>query len=122
VVFPEVQEEVSFFFTVLVNAEVDLGGQCINIFGHTAARIKGFGIAEVIHQLHKIPCGFIGISSFAMLYLFPARPVFLYKKAFSQVNFYLAPKIRRKQVEKREQKQKVGSAPEKGRFDTSLRL
>ena len=84
VVLPETEQEVTLLFAVLINAKVNFTGQCIDVFCYTAAGIKGFGIAQVIDQMHKILCGFISICGYAPLNSFPAGPVLSYKKSFSQ--------------------------------------
>jgi hypothetical protein len=85
-VFPKAQQKVAFFFPVLVYTKVYFSGQCIDIAGHPASRIKRFGITKVIDQLHKIFRGFIGIGGSALLDFFPTGLVLFYKKSFSQIS------------------------------------
>jgi hypothetical protein len=85
-VFPKAQQKVAFFFPVLVNTQVYFSGQCINIAGYPASRIKRFGVTEVVNQLYKIFRCFIGIGGGALLDFFPTGLVLFYKKSFSQIS------------------------------------
>jgi hypothetical protein len=85
IVLPEIDQAVAFLLAVLINAQVNFCGQRINIPGGAAGGVKGFGVAQIIHQVYKVPCGFIGVGAEPLLYFFPAGFVLFYKKAFSQV-------------------------------------
>jgi surfactin synthase thioesterase subunit len=85
IVLPKAEQSIAFLLPVLVNTQVDFGGQPVNVFGCPAGGVIGFGVTQVIYQAHKIPCGFIGVGGDALLYFLPTGFVLFYKKAFSQV-------------------------------------
>jgi hypothetical protein len=79
IVFPESHQAVRFFPAVLVNAQVDLRGHGIDEPGDLAGRIKGLGIGQIVYQLHKIPCHFVGIVRAALLDIVPAVLILFYE-------------------------------------------
>ena len=67
IVFPEAEKPVRFFFSIFVNAEINLRCLAVDVPGNFTGRIKSFSIRQIIYQLGKVFCHVICIFSRGML-------------------------------------------------------
>ena len=83
IIFPEINEPVPFLFFILVDGQVNIGGEAVKILYGFTSRVKCTCIGKVIRKGYESFCQCIGIIGMMLLIGFPTLFILFEKKGFS---------------------------------------